>query len=158
MARRRLDKIDRKILNKLQEDGRTPNIELAKMAGISAPPCLRRLRNLEEDGIIVNYTTVLNHAACGYGFEALVLVKANISDSMNGQIRDWRFVRAAKMLTGEYDYILTVRCKDHDEFKQYFELIAKCELVERITVMTVLSQVMSDHGIDLKPDEIIFKH
>jgi DNA-binding Lrp family transcriptional regulator len=67
MKRVKLDKIDKKILKNLQDDGRITNVELAKVAGISAPPCLRRVRALEEAGYIRGYHARVDAAAMGYG-------------------------------------------------------------------------------------------
>ena len=67
MKRSKLDKIDRKILLTLQEDGRITNVDLAKKAGISAPPCLRRVRALEESGYIRSYHAFLDPGKLGYG-------------------------------------------------------------------------------------------
>ncbi|MCW8861514.1 MAG: Lrp/AsnC family transcriptional regulator, partial [Rhodospirillales bacterium] len=66
MQRVKLDKIDRRILVDLQDDGRMTNVDLAQRAGISAPPCLRRVRALEEAGFIRGYHAELDGAALGY--------------------------------------------------------------------------------------------
>ena len=68
----RLDAIDWKILKELQDDGRITNVELARRVGISAPPCLRRVRALEEAGFIKGYRAVVDHQRLGYGIRALV--------------------------------------------------------------------------------------
>ena len=67
MRRIKLDKVDRRILKDLQQDGRMTNVELAKRAGISAPPCLRRVRALEEAGFIRGYHAEVNAEALGFG-------------------------------------------------------------------------------------------
>src|ERR1700756_2375250 len=67
MHRVKLDRIDRRILRDLQSDGRMTNVELAKRAGISAPPCLRRVRALEESGYIRGYHPDINPEALGFG-------------------------------------------------------------------------------------------
>src|SRR5690349_14624843 len=67
MRRVKLDRIDRRILRDLQADGRMTNVDLAKRVGISAPPCLRRVRALEEAGIIRGYRADINPEALGYG-------------------------------------------------------------------------------------------
>ncbi len=73
MRRERLDKIDRKILRDLQDDGRITNVELAKRAGISAPPCLRRVRALEEDGFIRGYHADIEGEMLGFGVTVFAL-------------------------------------------------------------------------------------
>ena len=69
---KQLDAIDLKILHEIQEDGRITNVELAKRVGISPPPCLRRVRALEENGIISGYRALLNAKALGYSLMALI--------------------------------------------------------------------------------------
>src|ERR1039457_868372 len=75
MKRIKLDKIDRKILHNLQAQGRITNVELAKMAGISAPPCMRRVRALEEHGYINGYFAKVNSRMMGYGVTVFAHVK-----------------------------------------------------------------------------------
>src|SRR5688500_5618762 len=74
MRRARLDATDWRILRPLQEDGRITNVELARKAGISAPPCLRRVRALEEAGIIERFTAILNDRAVGFDVTAFAMV------------------------------------------------------------------------------------
>lgn len=66
MQRVKLDRVDRQILADLQADGRITNVDLARRAGISAPPCLRRVRALEESGIIKGYHATIDPGALGY--------------------------------------------------------------------------------------------
>src|SRR5580692_9760583 len=74
MPKVKLDRIDRKILHDLQESGRMTNVELAQRAGISAPPCLRRVRALEEAGVIKGYHADLSPEALGYSVSVFALV------------------------------------------------------------------------------------
>ena len=75
MKRVKLDKIDKKILKNLQDDGRITNVELARVAGISAPPCLRRVRALEEAGFIKGYHAKVDAVMLGYGLTIFAMVK-----------------------------------------------------------------------------------
>ena len=77
MARAKLDRIDRRILSDLQANGRMTNVELAERAGISAPPCLRRVRALERAGIIKGYHAELSPEALGYSVSVFALVGLN---------------------------------------------------------------------------------
>jgi len=77
MARAKLDRIDRRILSDLQSNGRMTNVELAERAGISAPPCLRRVRALERAGIIKGYHAELSPEALGYSVSVFALVGLN---------------------------------------------------------------------------------
>ena len=92
MAGSRLDPIDRHILAELQADGRMTNVELAKRVGISAPPCLRRVRTLEEEGYILGYRGLLNPAPLG--FEVTVFASVHLSSQADADLRAFEdFVR-----------------------------------------------------------------
>ena len=124
MRRHKLDRIDRKILNDLQNTGRITNVELAERAGISAPPCLRRVRKLEEAGFIKGYNAVLDSAALGYSVTVLASVK--LSSQAEADLRkfeevvaSWPEVRECHMLTGETDYILKIVAKNWDTYQQF---------------------------------------
>lgn len=107
----RLDDIDRKILAELQADGRMTNVELARRVGISAPPCLRRVRALEEAGLIRGYRALLDEKALGYEVTAFVEVRLKSQSEselvgFEATIARWPLVREAFMLSGEYDFVL----------------------------------------------------
>src|SRR5579871_6928684 len=106
MQRVKLDRIDRRILHDLQDDGRMTNVDLAHRAGISAPPCLRRVRALEEAGFIRGYHADVSAQALGFG----VTVFAQVGLSSQAEpdlkafeilVRTWPQVREAHMLAGE---------------------------------------------------------
>ncbi len=124
MTRAKLYKIDRKILYHLQQDGRMTNVDLAKKAGISAPPCLRRVRALEEAGYITGYHAVLNPQAMGYGVTVFANVKL-LSQAENdlkqfvAVIDTWPMVRECHMLAGETDFLLRVVAKDWDDYQNF---------------------------------------
>lgn len=107
----RLDAIDWKILKELQDDGRITNVELSRRVGISAPPCLRRVRALEESGVIRAYRALLDEKALGYDLTAFAFVslrsqaEADLS-IFEERMRTWPIVREAWMLSGEIDFIL----------------------------------------------------
>ena len=105
VKRVKLDKIDRKILRDLQEDGRMTNVDLSKRVGISAPPCLRRVRALEEAGYIRGYHADVNHEALGYGvtvFAQVGLTSQAESDlkAFESLVESWPEVRECHMLAG----------------------------------------------------------
>ena len=124
MAREKLDKIDRKILKDLQRDGRITNVELAKNAGISAPPCLRRVRALEESGVIRGYHADLDASKLGFAITvfAMVSLKSQAEDSLRQfeeAMRDLPEVRECHMLNGEIDFILKIVSKDLQSFQEF---------------------------------------
>ncbi|WP_372990871.1 Lrp/AsnC family transcriptional regulator [Sulfitobacter sp.] len=124
MAGTRLDPIDRKILAELQADGRMTNVELAKRVGISAPPCLRRVRTLEESGYIRGYHADVN--ARELGFEVQVFAMVGLASQAESDLttfeakcRNWPLVRECHMLNGEVDFILKCVAPDLSSFQSF---------------------------------------
>ncbi len=124
MATTRLDPIDRKILAELQADGRMTNVELARRVGISAPPCLRRVRALEEAGLIKGYHAEVD--ARELGFEVQVFVMVGLDSQAETELRafeercrDWPLVRECHMLNGEVDFILKCVAPDLSGFQSF---------------------------------------
>lgn len=130
MHRVKLDDVDRQILTILQENGRITNVELAKRVGISAPPCLRRVRALEKEGFIEGYSAGLN--AKSLGFEVTVFAMVGLHSQAEADLQifeklvaDWPIVRECHMLNGEIDFILKCVANDLSEFQSF--------LTERLT-------------------------
>ena len=124
MASTRLDSIDRMILAELQADGRMTNVELAKRVGISAPPCLRRVRTLEESGYIKGYHAEVN--AKELGFEVQVFVNVGLASQAESDLsafeakcKSWPLVRECHMLNGEVDFILKCVAPDLSSFQTF---------------------------------------
>ena len=120
----RLDPIDWKILKELQADGRMTNVELARRVGISAPPCLRRVRALEEAGIIEGYRALLDEKSLG--FDVTVFVMAGLANqaeadllAFEGRIKDWAIVRECHMVTGEADFLMKCVAPDLRTFQTF---------------------------------------
>ena len=107
----KLDPIDRNILRELQADGRMTNVELARRVGISAPPCLRRVRTLEESGLIKGYHARVNARALGFEVQVFAMVglhsqaESDLS-AFERKCREWPLVRECHMLNGEIDFIV----------------------------------------------------
>lgn len=124
MATTRLDPIDRKILAELQADGRMTNVELARRVGISAPPCLRRVRALEEAGLIRGYHAEVDSRELG--FEVQVFVNVGLDSQAETELRafedkckEWPLVRECHMLNGEVDFILKCVAPDLSSFQSF---------------------------------------
>ncbi|MFD3190216.1 Lrp/AsnC family transcriptional regulator [Sedimentitalea sp. HM32M-2] len=124
MVATRLDPIDRKILSELQADGRMTNVELAKRVGISAPPCLRRVRTLEESGLIRGYHAEVD--ARELGFEVQVFAMVGLDSQAQTELsafeercRNWPLVRECHMLNGEVDFILKCVAPDLSSFQNF---------------------------------------
>ena len=123
-TRSRLDRIDRRILRDLQADGRMTNVELAKRAEITAPPCLRRVRALEKSGYIRGYHAVLEPKALGFNvivFAHVGLASQAESDleAFEALVRSWPEVRECYMLAGETDFLLKIVAVDWDAYQQF---------------------------------------
>ena len=118
--RERLDAIDWKILAELQRDGRITNVELSRRVGISAPPCLRRMRALEDAGIIRGYRALLDEKRLGYEVTVFAMVhltsqaEADLA-AFDERVRNWPLVRECWMLSGEIDFILKCVASDLKE-------------------------------------------
>lgn len=146
----KLDKIDRKILKNLQENGRITNVELAREAGISAPPCLRRVRALEESGFIDGYHAKVDPVVLGYGvtvFAQVKLVSQAESDLKKFEelIHSWEMVRECWMLAGETDFLLKIVAHDWDDYQHF--------LTENLTAAPNVTSVKSSLAIRASKDE-----
>ncbi len=124
MARGRLDQIDRTILRELQNDGRITNVALADKAGITAPPCLRRMKALEEQGMIKGYHAVLDAEALGYGITVWVLVRLRNQaeedlQAFESHVAALPHVRECHMLNGDIDFILKIVSHDLQAFQKF---------------------------------------
>lgn len=124
MAISKLDPIDRKILAELQADGRMTNVELAKRVGISAPPCLRRVRTLEESGFIRGYHADVDSRALGFEVQVFAMVglvsqAENDLSAFEALCDDWPLVRECHMLNGEVDFILKCVAPDLSTFQSF---------------------------------------
>lgn len=120
----RLDRTDWRILRELQADGRMTNVELARRVGISAPPCLRRVRALEEAGIITRYCALIDAKQVGFDVTAFAMVglqsqaEADLM-AFEEQVADWPIVRECTMLSGEVDFILKCTATDLAAFQDF---------------------------------------
>ena len=124
MQRVKLDRIDRRILKDLQAEGRITNVELSKRAGISAPPCLRRVRALEDAGYILGYHANLEPKALGY--HVTVFAQVGLSsqaepdlEAFEKTIQSWPEVRECYMLAGETDFLLKIVAADWDAYQGF---------------------------------------
>ncbi|MBK8908681.1 MAG: Lrp/AsnC family transcriptional regulator [Rhodospirillales bacterium] len=124
MPRVKLDRIDLQILRDLQEDGRITNVELARRAGISAPPCLRRVRALEEAGYIHGYHADLNARALG--FQVTVFAHIGLAsqaekdlEAFEDLVVGWPEVRECHMLAGETDFLLKVVAENWEAYQRF---------------------------------------
>jgi DNA-binding Lrp family transcriptional regulator len=150
MQRVKLDRIDRRILHDLQADGRITNVELARRAGISAPPCLRRVRALEKAGYIRGYQAELEPKALG--FNVTVFAQVGLSsqaetdlEAFEEMVRGWPAVRECNMLAGETDFLLKVVAENWDAYQEF--------LTTKLTPAPNVSHVKSALSIRVSKSE-----
>jgi DNA-binding Lrp family transcriptional regulator len=139
-----LDAIDWRILRELQADGRVTNIALANRIGLSAPPCLRRVRALEEAGLITGYTSLIDEARLGYALTAFTMVRLHNQAeadlrAFENRILGWAIVREAYMLSGESDFMLKCIARDLPRFQSFVldELTAAPNVASVKTYLTI---------------------
>ena len=143
--RERLDAIDWKILAELQRNGRITNVELSRRVGISAPPCLRRMRALEEAGIIRGYRALLDEKLLGYEVTVFAMVHLTSqaeSDlaAFDERIRNWPLVRECWMLSGEIDFVLKCVAPDLKTFQAFVEKLTAAPNVRNVKTSLTLRQ------------------
>lgn len=122
--RRSLDTIDRQILRELQSDGRMTNVELAARVGLTAPPCLRRVKMLEDEGTVRGYHADLEPVVLGYPLTvfALVSLKSQAESDLQAfeaHVAGLEAVRECHMLNGDIDFILKIVARDLAEFQTF---------------------------------------
>ena len=122
MAHTVIDAVDRQILAFLQVDGRITNVDLAEKVGLTAPPCLRRVKALEQQGVIQSYHATLDAAALGYGIMvfAMVSLKSQAEDDLRAfeeHVAALPEVRECHMLNGEIDFLLRIVAHDLQGFQ-----------------------------------------
>ena len=147
-----LDAIDWKILRELQNDGRMTNVELSRRVGISAPPCLRRLKRLEESGVIRGYRALLDCHALGFDLVAFCLIGLHHQSDAElkafaEKTRGWPIVRAAWMVSGESDFMLHCVAGDLAAFQSFvIEELTSAPNVETVRTALTIRQV-KDEGL-----------
>jgi DNA-binding Lrp family transcriptional regulator len=153
MSGTRLDPIDRKILAELQADGRMTNVELAKRVGISAPPCLRRVRTLEEAGFIRGYHADVDSRELGFEVQVFAMVglvsqaEADLS-AFEDLCREWSLVRECHMLNGEVDFILKCVAPDLSTFQSFLtDELLKADNVASVKTSLVIRGAKDEPGV-----------
>ncbi|MBO9472888.1 MULTISPECIES: Lrp/AsnC family transcriptional regulator [unclassified Shimia] len=153
MPGHRLDPIDRKILAELQADGRMTNVELAKRVGISAPPCLRRVRTLEDSGYIRGYHADVDSRELGFEVQVFAMVglvsqaEADLS-AFEERCRQWPLVRECHMLNGEVDFILKCVAPDLSTFQTFLtEELTSADNVASVKTSLVIRGAKDTPGV-----------
>jgi DNA-binding Lrp family transcriptional regulator len=153
MPGQKLDEIDRMILAELQADGRMTNVELAKRVGISAPPCLRRVRTLEEQGYIRGYHADIDPRELGFEVQVFAMVRlvsqaeADLS-AFEARCVCWPLVRECHMLNGEVDFILKCVSPDLRTFQTFLtEELTAAPNVANVKTSLVIRGAKDEPGV-----------
>ncbi|MDE1567308.1 Lrp/AsnC family transcriptional regulator [Aquabacter sp. P-9] len=152
-----LDAVDWKILSELQLDGRMTNVELSRRVGISAPPCLRRVRALEEDGIIQGYRALLDEKRLGYDLMSFAMVhlisqaEADLT-AFRARIDSWPLVRGAWMLSGDVDFLMLCVAPDLRTFQNFVLEITAAPNVRNVKTALSLGQTKNAPIVPLVPE------
>jgi DNA-binding Lrp family transcriptional regulator len=149
-----LDEIDLKILAEIQADGRITNVELAKRVGISPPPCLRRVRTLEEEGYIQGYRGLLDPRRLG--FDVTVFASVHLSSQADADLRAFEqfvrnepLVRECWMLSGEVDFILKCVAPDMATFQDFVTHLTAAPHVRNVRTSLVLHNSKYEAAVPL---------
>lgn len=149
-----LDAIDRKILAELQNDGRITNVELARRSGISAPPCLRRVRRLEEAGIIRGYHADPDPQKLGWEITFFAVVgldsqKEAVLAAFEQQVAAWPEVRECHMIRGGGDFLLKLVARDTAHENQLTQRLTGSPAVSRVQTLQTIRTSRSLAGVPL---------
>lgn len=147
-----LDEVDRQILAELQADGRMTNVELARRVGLSAPPCLRRVRRLEEEGIIRGYHADLDPVALGYEITFFALVglesqKEAVLAAFEGAVRQWPEVRECHMIRGGGDFLLRLVARDTAHENALTSRLTAAPEVARVQTLQTIRTAKDEAGV-----------
>jgi DNA-binding Lrp family transcriptional regulator len=155
MPGQRLDQIDRRILSLLQAEGRMTNVELAARVGISPPPCLRRVRALEQAGFIRGFHAALDPQRLG--FEVTVFAQVRLRSQAEADLRafeelarGWPVVRECHMLNGEVDFMLKCVATDLKAFQRFLtESLTPAPNVASVKTSLVIRSGKNEPGVPL---------
>ncbi len=158
MQKVKLDAIDLRILRDLQEDGRITNVDLAQRAGISAPPCLRRVRALEESGFIHGYHAEIDGSSMGYKetFFALVGLDSQsqaVLSSFEALMTGWPEVRECHMIRGGGDFLLKVVARDKDHRDQLTMRLTSADHVTTVSTLETIRTSKNMPGVPIDPED-----
>ena len=150
-----LDDIDRKILAELQEDGRMTNVELARRAGISAPPCLRRVRRLEEAGYIAGYHAATDAQKLGWQIAFFVIVglesqKQSVLEAFEALVASWPEVRECHMIRGGGDFLLKLVARDAAHENQLTARLTNAATVAKVQTLQTIRTSRALAGVPME--------
>lgn len=154
--RGRLDSIDWAILRELQADGSITNVELARRVGLSAPPCLRRVRALEEAGVITGYRALVDPRPLGFEVVCFAMVQlaaqgqADLA-AFQARIREWPTVRECWTLSGDIDFILKCIAPNLSAFQAFVSDLTSLPNVRNVRTALTLDLVKDEPLVPIEP-------
>ena len=146
-----LDRIDRKILSKLQQNGRLTNADLARSVNLSPTPCLERVRRLESDGYILDYVAMLNPQKLGAGVISFIQVSLDrttprVFEHFKEQVGRCPEVMECHMVAGGFDYLLKVRTRNMAEYRDFLgDTLAQMSDIKQTHTYVVMEEVKATH-------------
>ena len=150
-----LDRIDRRILNVLQRDGRIANVELARRVNLTPTPCLERVKRLEKDGFITEYVALVdpvkvNAALCAYIEIQLVSSTTEAFKRFNQEMLDLPEVQECQMVAGGFDYLIKIRVTDMQHYQRFLgEKLASIREISQTHTYVVIQDVKSKTAIHI---------
>lgn len=158
MRRVKLDRIDLQILQDLQEDGRITNVELARRAGISAPPCLRRVRALEEAGFIRGYHADLQAEVLGFEVTFFALIGLDsqseaVLNDFESLVGGWPEVRECHMARGPDDFVLRLVARNTAHENELTQRLTSAPHVVTVKTIQVIRTAKSTPGVPIDVDQ-----
>ena len=150
-----LDSVDRNILAELQGDGRMTNVELARRVNLSAPPCLRRVRRLEEAGVIRGYHADLDPVALGWEVTFFALVgletqKQAVLDAFETMVLEWPEVRECHMIRGGGDFLLRLVARDTAHENELTARLTNAPAVLRVQTLQTIRTAKDVTGVPVE--------
>jgi DNA-binding Lrp family transcriptional regulator len=150
-----IDRLDRQILAELQADGRMTNVELAKRVGLSAPPCLRRVRRLEEQGVIRGYHADLDPQSLGWEITFFALVgletqKEAVLSAFEAMVTEWPEVRECHMIRGGGDFLLRLVARDTAHENRLTSRLTAAPHVLRVQTLQTIRTAKDTAGVPVE--------
>lgn len=158
LSSRSLDRIDRKILNELQQDGRLANVELARRVGLSPTPCLERVRKLEQDGFILGYFARVDPNKVGAAL--LVFVEITLSktspedfDEFSKAVQKADEILECHLVSGSFDFLLKTRVANMAAYRELLgETLLRLPSVRESRTYVVMEEVKQGHFVAVKSE------
>jgi len=149
-----LDAVDRQILAELQSDGRMTNVELARRVELSAPPCLRRVRRLEEAGIIKGYHAEVDPVSLGWEITFFALVgldsqKQAVLEAFQDEVKTWPEVRECHMIRGGGDFLVRLVARDTAHENALTQRLTSHASVSRVQTLQTIHTAKQVPGVPL---------